>query len=394
MLSKNFSYSVSLNFELDQEQYKSLTCLYQPLISAQAISLYLTLIQEVRISNILKEEALESKRLLNITNFSYKELIKTLDLLNAFKLIKVYVKKSDYSLIKFEILAPLKSDEFFNHTYLNNLLLNKLEANDYEITKFMLVNETKINTNQYQQIVVDLTDIYDQSLIADINIFDTEVNSFNTYLKKINQLINVDYVLNSLKDKNIDLDFIQQSNLKSLYDLLTIKKLSEDQIIYLITNSYDFINKNIDINIFKKLLINLITKKETNFDNKELLDLINQTTWSEYSKKKYDIDLSSYTTVFENIKQNYCLSNGIINCLIDFSYKKNNGQIIVKYIAKIAKTLFDKNINTTLKVMQFLKNIQSKSINYNYETMFDSNDFNLQTEAIFEFSEEELKCLV
>nr|WP_237023650.1 hypothetical protein [Mycoplasma mycoides] len=79
---------------------------------------------------------------------------------------------------------------------------------------------------------------------------------------------------------------------------------------------------------------------------------------------------------------------------MDFSYKKNNGQIIVKYIAKIAKTLFDKNINTTLKVMQFLKNIQSKSINYNYETMFDSNDFNLQTEAIFEFSEEELKCLV
>ncbi|WP_181256854.1 DnaD domain protein, partial [Mycoplasma mycoides] len=249
-------------------------------------------------------------------------------------------------------------------------------------------------TNQYKQIVVDLTDIYDQSLIADINIFDTEVNSFNTYLKKLNQLINVDYVLNSLKDKDIDLDFIQQSTLKSLYDLLTIKKLSEDQIIYLITNSYDFINKNIDLNIFKKLLINLITKKETNFDNKELLDLINQTTWSEYSKKKYDIDLSSYTTVFENIKQNYCLSNGIINCLIDFSYKKNNGQIIVKYIAKIAKTLFDKNINTTLKVMQFLKNIQSKSINYNYETMFDSNDFNLQTEAIFEFSEEELKCLV
>ncbi|AME12920.1 chromosome replication initiation/membrane attachment protein [Mycoplasma mycoides subsp. mycoides] len=244
MLSKNFSYSVSLNFELDQEQYKSLTCLYQPLISAQAISLYLTLIQEVRISNILKEEALESKRLLNITNFSYKELIKTLDLLNAFKLIKVYVKKSDYSLIKFEILAPLKSDEFFNHTYLNSLLLNKLESNDYEITKFMLVNETKINTNQYKQIVVDLTDIYDQSLIADINIFDTEVNSFNTYLKKLNQLINVDYVLNSLKDKDIDLDFIQQSTLKSLYDLLTIKKLSEDQIIYLITNSYDFINKN------------------------------------------------------------------------------------------------------------------------------------------------------
>lgn len=278
MLSKNFSYSVSLNFELDQEQYKSLTCLYQPLISAQAISLYLTLIQEVRISNILKEEALESKRLLNITNFSYKELIKTLDLLNAFKLIKVYVKKSDYSLIKFEILAPLKSDEFFNHTYLNSLLLNKLESNDYEITKFMLVNETKINTNQYKQIVVDLTDIYDQSLIADINIFDTEVNSFNTYLKKLNQLINVDYVLNSLKDKDIDLDFIQQSTLKSLYDLLTIKKLSEDQIIYLITNSYDFINKNIDLNIFKKLLINLITKKETNFDNKELLDLINQTT--------------------------------------------------------------------------------------------------------------------
>ncbi|WFQ91669.1 Replication initiation and membrane attachment protein [Mycoplasma feriruminatoris] len=392
MLSRNFSYSVSLNFELDQEQYKSLTCLYQPLISAQAISLYLTLIQEVKISNILKEEALESKRLLNITNFTYKELVKTLDLLNAFKLIKVYVKKSDYSLIKFEILAPLKSYDFFNHKYLNNLLLNKLEANDYEITRFMLINDTKINTNQYQEIVVDLVDIYDQTIISDSNVFEFETNKEISYFEKLKEFVNTDYLITSLKKQNIDLDFVDETSLKSLYDLLTVKKLDEDQIINLIINSYNFTNKNIDLNKFKSLLFSLITKKQTN-KNQELIDLINQTNWSEYSKQKYDIDLTSYTSVFENIKQNYCLSNGIINCLIDFSYKKNNGQIIVNYIAKIAKTLFEKNINTTFKVMQFLKKIQSKTLTNN-QIIFDSNDFNLQTESIFEFSEEELKCLV
>ncbi|WFQ90027.1 DnaD domain protein [Mycoplasma feriruminatoris] len=392
MLSRNFSYSVSLNFELDQEQYKSLTCLYQPLISAQAISLYLTLIQEVKISNILKEEALESKRLLNITNFTYKELVKTLDLLNAFKLIKVYVKKSDYSLIKFEILAPLKSYDFFNHKYLNNLLLNKLEANDYEITRFMLINDNKINTNQYQEIVVDLVDIYDQTIISDSNVFEFETNKEISYFEKLKEFVNTDYLITSLKKQNIDLDFVDETSLKSLYDLLTVKKLDEDQIINLIINSYNFTNKNIDLNKFKSLLFSLITKKQTN-KNQELIDLINQTNWSEYSKQKYDIDLTSYTSVFENIKQNYCLSNGIINCLIDFSYKKNNGQIIVNYIAKIAKTLFEKNINTTFKVMQFLKNIQSKTLTNN-QIIFDSNDFNLQTESIFEFSEEELKCLV
>ncbi|ABC01221.1 DnaD domain protein [Mycoplasma capricolum] len=394
MLSRDFSYSVSSNFELSQEQYKSLTCLYQPLISAQAISLYLTLIQEVKISNILKEEALESKRLLNITNFSFKELSKALDLLNAFKLIKVYVKKSDYSLIKFEILEPLKSNEFFNHEYLNNLLLNKLQANDYEITRFMLVNETQINTNQYQEIVVDLTDVYDQSLICDFSYSDFEVKKTPNYLKKLNQFLNLDYLITSLKNKNISLDFLDQNTLKSLYELLTIKKLTEDQIVSLIINSYNSYNKNIDLNLFKNLLIDLITKKHTNNTNLELIELINKTNWFEYSKQKYDIDLSKYTTVFENIKHQYCLSNGIINCLIDFSYKKNNGQIIVKYIAKIAKTLFDKNINTTLKVMQFLKNIQNKTTTHNYETIFKSDDFNLQAEPIFEFNEEELKCLV
>ncbi|PTD31694.1 DnaD domain protein [Mycoplasma leachii] len=393
MLSRNFSYSVSLNFELSQEQYKSLTCLYQPLISAQAISLYLTLIQEVKISNILKEEALESKRLLNITNFSFKELSKSLNLLNAFKLIKVYVKKSDYSLIKFEILEPLKSNEFFNHKYLNNLLLNKLEANDYEITRFMLISEAQINTNQYQEIIVDLTDVYDESLICNFNCFDFEIKKASNYFEKLNEFLNLDYLITSLKNKNISLDFVDQNTFKSLYELLTIKKLTEEQIINLIINSYNSYNKNIDLNLFKNLLIDLTTKKDTNNTNLKLIELINKTNWFEYSKQKYDIDLSKYTTVFENIKNNYCLSNGIINCLIDFSYKKNNGQIIVKYIAKIAKTLFDKNINTTLKVMQFLKNIQNKTTT-NYETIFNSDDFNLQAEPIFEFTEEELKCLV
>ncbi|MBY7703875.1 DnaD domain protein [Vibrio harveyi] len=65
----------------------------------------------------------------------------------------------------------------------------------------------------------------------------------------------------------------------------------------------------------------------------------------------------------DNIKNTYKFNDGIINCLIDFSYKKNNGYIVVKYIQKIAKTLYEKNIKSTEKTMSYLKRIKNSSTN-------------------------------
>jgi replication initiation and membrane attachment protein len=56
-----------------------------------------------------------------------------------------------------------------------------------------------------------------------------------------------------------------------------------------------------------------------------------------------------------DIINEYKTTKGAINCLMEFSFLKNGGKVIVNYILKIAQTLHNDNIHSAQEVMAFLK---------------------------------------
>ena len=71
------------------------------------------------------------------------------------------------------------------------------------------------------------------------------------------------------------------------------------------------------------------------------------------------------------LKNNLSLSNGVINCLIDYCLKTKNGELNSDYVLKIAATLIRKNITNSLdcynyfynKKIEKVKNINQKYFN-------------------------------
>lgn len=369
VLKKGFKYSVDTPPILDAEEYKTLTCLYQPLIGSKSVSLFLTLIQENIITSKLKNQGLDEERLCSITQMSHKEIVDAFDILNALNLVRVYVKKDQSKLVKFQIMSPLKSKDFFNNDYLNDLLEKTLGEQNYEITKFMLKGVNKINRDEFEEVHINIADIIDYSFMNDSKKYKTSFKSNSSNCDRLKESLDLDYIDTKLKQQNINIDLCSENLAKILVDVLIIKKLTENEVVLLINNSYDFDKKSIDLMMLERELITLVTseKQKTNTkktkNQQNMIQIIDNMHWNDYCKAKYKIDLSDWTHAIDNIKNTYKFNDGIINCLIDFSYKKNNGYIVVKYIQKIAKTLYEKNIKSTEKTMSYLKRIKNSSTN-------------------------------
>ncbi|SYV95400.1 Replication initiation and membrane attachment protein, partial [Mycoplasma putrefaciens] len=261
VLKKGFQYSVDLISVIDAEEYKSLTCLYQPLIGSKAMSLFLTLIQEQTITSKLKDEGLDEERLFNLTQMNHKEILSSLDILNAFNLIKVYLKKDGSQLVKFQVLAPLKKKDFFNNDYLNNLLEKTLGEQNYEITKFMLKDTDNINKEEFEEINVDITDLVDHTLISDLSKQKPNFKNVSSYCDKLKQVLDLNYIEKELLKDEILVNFCSEEFAKIFADILIIKKLNEQEMINLIQTSYDLKKQAVNLNLLEKNLTKLITKK-------------------------------------------------------------------------------------------------------------------------------------
>ncbi|MBY7703876.1 hypothetical protein JIY74_26815 [Vibrio harveyi] len=266
VLKKGFKYSVDTPPILDAEEYKTLTCLYQPLIGSKSVSLFLTLIQENIITSKLKNQGLDEERLCSITQMSHKEIVDAFDILNALNLVRVYVKKDQSKLVKFQIMSPLKSKDFFNNDYLNDLLEKTLGEQNYEITKFMLKGVNKINRDEFEEVHINIADIIDYSFMNDSKKYKTSFKSNSSNCDRLKESLDLDYIDTKLKQQNINIDLCSENLAKILVDVLIIKKLTENEVVLLINNSYDFDKKSIDLMMLERELITLVTseKQKTN----------------------------------------------------------------------------------------------------------------------------------
>lgn len=126
---------------------ESLTQLYQPIIGAESIGVYITLMAMPSSLHQDTRRLLRHQVILLQVNIGIKELNKSREKLEAVGLLRTYRdmqsnRNPEHQTILYDLKLPLLSQEFFKNALLSTALLNQLGEKDYtELVDFLKVPE-------------------------------------------------------------------------------------------------------------------------------------------------------------------------------------------------------------------------------------------------------------
>ena len=103
--------------------------LYQPIIGYTAVSLYLTLLNDLS----RKKESFTHYHLMTSMQLKLDSIKDARIKLEGIGLLKTYVKNGEIDEYLYILFSPLSAYEFFNHPILNVVLYNNIGMKEYEL---------------------------------------------------------------------------------------------------------------------------------------------------------------------------------------------------------------------------------------------------------------------
>ncbi len=401
------TYEVYGKSNLSYDQIRSLTMLYQPLIGANAISVYLSLYSEL---DMIKLTSLSSThaRLTMITSLSLSEIKRCIGLLEGIGLMKTYIQEShDCSHYLYQMMLPLDSKRFFQNNLLHTLLYKSLGSLDYEKNKFYFsLNETKLDS--YKEITAKFDDIF--------YIEDTCEEGKNILKEKstFKQVVSMDPVIQYPMDLFYqEIQKLQvRRNIISVQLENTIKQLG---VVYHIGAHpmAQLVFESIENHQINENTLIMKARAYHELEAPRKFELVHQTQPRQYSfskdgkdaKSKHIQQLESWSpykliekkqgstptrhdlTIVENLMLEQGLEAGVINVLLELTWAQNDNRMSRSYMEAVAATWKRKGIKSVQEAMQEAKNTlkaKSKSANDSmpqwYQEQVVDNQLNVDNE--------------
>ncbi len=369
---------------IKEEDKKDITMLYQPIIGHTAVSLYLTLIDDLKKSEIMSDE-LTHHHLISTMQLKIQDLVIAREKLEAVGLLKTYVKEANVNNYVYVIYSPLAPNDFLNHPILSVVLYNNLGKKEYD----KIVNYYKVprlNLKDYNDITASFNTIFTS---VSGNIYNENDNIVKKNIGTINM------------ENRVDFDLLIASIPKNLVN----PKCFNDETKNLI-NSLSFTYNIDDLNM-QGLVRNSINEKGMidkeelkksarefyEFENAGKLPTLIYSLQPEYLKTPQG-DTSSWAKqvyTFENVTPNdYFRSKykngeptmrelqiiedlmtklkmkpGVVNVLISYVLKVNNNKFTRSYVETIASQWCRMNIETVEDAMRVAEKEHKKMMKNN-----------------------------
>ena len=357
-----------------------LISLYEPIIGSTALSLFFTLWQDLDKGELISRD-LNHHHLMVTLKTPLNEIEVARRALEAVGLVKTYIKKKENgNEYLYELYSPLSAYEFLNHPVLSTLLLNNVGEAEY---KYLNEYYKKINVNKkdYEEITSTMNETF-----RSVTPYEKENEDIR---KRTKNNINI--------AESIDFEFIIQSLPKGLINEKTFNKKVKELInqlafVYNVDTMKmsDLIRMSIsDIGLIDKDKLLNVVRKNYEFNNNGSLPTIVYRTQPEHLKapKGDTSNLGKMITVFENTKPydflrcknkgakpsqrelkiletlaiNYELPPGVINVLIDYAIRVNDGKLNQNYLEAIASTWKRKGIKTVTDAIDTLRKNYKKT---------------------------------
>ncbi|WP_031542101.1 DnaD domain protein [Mesoplasma photuris] len=356
-------YNVVCNEHISEFDTSILIKLYQPIAGSSAIGLYLTLVDEYK---FMKKYGVSFQlgRLIALTSGTEKQLDKNLKKLEALKLIKTSISRKTQNR-KFQILTPLSPQDFLNNEWFNCALIKKLGEENYEAVKFTFI-ETSLHNDldEFEEITSNFAEVFEEDISDDLKTAYTSVIISRKRKNLMDKFVDKKTLTSLLNKRNLQISLEDPQTISLIETALGAKTFTEIELVLIIEKSYNFATKVINENIFKseiaKELAKPKVKLKTKLSKNELIKVeeFENFTFEEYYEQLLEEKPGPIMTQsLKEVKDQNKLTDGALNCLIDYSFYKNKGKIITNYLQKIADTLVENAIHSTEEIMLFLKEI-------------------------------------
>ncbi|AVN61240.1 DnaD domain protein [Mesoplasma florum] len=361
----NRKYLIHWSKELSKIDHEVLFNLYQPIIGSSAIGLYNTLILESNWSKKLNSSPFTLERIALITASPEKQLKKNLGKLSKLKLIKCFKSKKSGNMA-IVVNLPLSPKQFFENQATRGWLLKKVGEENFELAHLQFKNkEFNIDDLDYE-----VEDLFENNEDNELDLIDIEqvVETIKKDVYICDEMLNLFELNNILIKKGVLIEF--NESVKSNLDALLLKKeFSIEFIAELLVNHYkksikeiDWIALNIEFKAISKEFIRKTFGNDLSEDDINIINSFNSTEWLTFYNKCMDVEADqNVIDIISSLKTRYNLSDGILNCLISYSYLKNNKKFIYNYVVKIVESLKSKQISTTKELYTYLKNVSKKT---------------------------------
>lgn len=330
---------------------KNVVSLYEPIIGSIAVSLYLTLWRDLdRLELVSMDYTHHHLMTLLKTNLESIKLAR--ETLEAVGLLKTYFKSGDINSYIYELYSPLSAKEFFSHPIFHIVLYNNIGKYEYDLLK-----------KEYQTYSIDTKEYVDISKKFDGVFKSSSENSFSAVGREVLPLnmqdqVDFDLILSSLPRGLVtERTFGKRmreliNNLSFIYQLDTLKIC---EILRLSINEKGSIDKE---ELRKQ------TRKYYQYNHQGKLPTLVYRTQPDYlkspegdkTKRGRIIEVFENTSPYDFLKNKYkgvnptnrdlklletllidlALKPAVVNVLIDYTLKKNNNKLSLRFVETIA----------------------------------------------------------
>ncbi len=373
------TYTVINKTILNENDIKLINRLYQPIIGYTAVSLYLTLIDDLDKLQLMSEE-LTHHHLMATMQLRLEDIVVAREKLEASGLLKSYVKKDTINHYAYLIYSPLSANEFFNHPILNIVLYNNLGKKEYE----KLLNYYKIpriNLKDYEDVTCSFNEVF-TSVKGSILQIEEDLTKRDSNNILLNKGIDFNLLISSLPKEQLHEKCFSQ-DVKDLINALSfaynLNTLDMQGLIRNALNEKGMIDKN---------LLRKSCRDYYQFDNNGSLPTLIYNKQPEYLKKPkgdnskwakmvytfeninpYQLLKARYKggeptdrdkRLIENLLVDQKLNPGVVNVLISYVLKINNEQLTKSYVEAIAGQWKRLNIETVEEAMKITEKEHKK----------------------------------
>ena len=376
------TYTVINKTVIHDSDRKLVSMLYQPIIGYTAVSLYLTLLDDLDRSDVMSHD-LTHHHLMATMQLKLDDIVVAREKLEACGLLKTYFKAGNINQYVYLIYSPMSAYDFLHHPILNVVLYNNIGKKEYE----RIVNYFKIphiNLKDYEDITSSFDDVFTSTRGNVFEVSD-EIRKRESNQPLIEKGIDFNMLISSIPSSMIN-DRCFSKEVKELINSLSFTYQLDTLVMQGLVR--DSLNEKgmIDKNLLRKScreyyqfehagdLPTVIYHKQPEYLKKpagdrskwaKMVYAFENLTPYQFLKAKYkgaeptDRD----KRLIENLLIDQKLNPGVVNVLIAYVLKINHEQLKKSYVETIAGQWKRLNIETVEDAMKVAEKEHKKMKN-------------------------------
>ena len=348
---------------------------YEPIVGHLAISLYLTLWNDLDGINQVSRE-LNHHHLMSILKCPLQVIKEARESIEAVGLLKTYYKSGDVNSYIYELFSPLTPGEFLNHPILNVVLYNNIGATEYEYLK-KRYQKLKIDTKDYLDITKKLDEVYKA---------ETDIPTFEGLERTISDIecsdkVDFDLIISSIPKGIVNERAFNKKTRELINELAFIYKIDSLKMMELIRsvlNEYGMIDKNALRQEARKMyqfnngaLPTLIYRSQPEYlktpvgDNSmrgKIIRLFESINPVDFLRNKYQgvKPTNADIKIIEMLIIDLEMPPAVVNVLLDYVLRKNNNRLSRAYIETIAGQWKRAGLKNASEAMEFAEKENAK----------------------------------